>query len=182
MLLASQCIMHLEDRLQEMYLKSKMLSEYLRGHTRVHVKELGVVLGWVRWSVTLSSLCDGVVPSTVPTDPFSLCHLTPAGPRAHWRVWGPSGMCLCCSPINSMFLVSDSGNKCGTLKLVVLYVNLLSGLFYVWTWKITLHSVCPSVVISVRCPSHKLSDAAMLGGRGLPACSRGLAVPSSLGW
>uniref|UniRef100_A0A8C7AZK2 Folliculin interacting protein 2 n=1 Tax=Neovison vison TaxID=452646 RepID=A0A8C7AZK2_NEOVI len=39
------CIMHLEDRLQEMYLKSKMLSEYLRGHTRVHVKELGVVLG-----------------------------------------------------------------------------------------------------------------------------------------
>lgn len=43
--LASQCIMHLEDRLQEMYLKSKMLSEYLRGHTRVHVKELGVVLG-----------------------------------------------------------------------------------------------------------------------------------------
>ncbi|XP_071599155.1 folliculin-interacting protein 2 isoform X4 [Heliangelus exortis] len=40
-----QCIMHLEDRLQEMYLKSKMLSEYLRGHTRVHVKELGIVLG-----------------------------------------------------------------------------------------------------------------------------------------
>lgn len=40
-----QCVMHLEDRLQEMYLKSKMLSEYLRGHTRVHVKELGVVLG-----------------------------------------------------------------------------------------------------------------------------------------
>ncbi|KAJ7401626.1 Folliculin-interacting protein 2 [Pitangus sulphuratus] len=39
------CIMHLEDRLQEMYLKSKMLSEYLRGHTRVHVKELGIVLG-----------------------------------------------------------------------------------------------------------------------------------------
>ncbi|XP_047573754.1 folliculin-interacting protein 2 isoform X5 [Lutra lutra] len=42
---ADFCIMHLEDRLQEMYLKSKMLSEYLRGHTRVHVKELGVVLG-----------------------------------------------------------------------------------------------------------------------------------------
>ncbi|KAK6493313.1 folliculin-interacting protein 2 isoform X1 [Huso huso] len=39
------CIMHLEDRLQEMYFKSKMLSEYLKGHTRVHVKELGVVLG-----------------------------------------------------------------------------------------------------------------------------------------
>ncbi|XP_018086545.1 folliculin-interacting protein 2 isoform X3 [Xenopus laevis] len=39
------CVMHLEDKLQEMYLKSKMLSEYLRGHTRVHVKELGVVLG-----------------------------------------------------------------------------------------------------------------------------------------
>nr|XP_033797353.1 folliculin-interacting protein 2 isoform X2 [Geotrypetes seraphini] len=42
---AAFCIMHLEDRLQEMYFKSKMLSEYLRGHTRVHVKELGVVLG-----------------------------------------------------------------------------------------------------------------------------------------
>ncbi|XP_036089903.1 folliculin-interacting protein 2 isoform X8 [Rousettus aegyptiacus] len=42
---ADFCVMHLEDRLQEMYLKSKMLSEYLRGHTRVHVKELGVVLG-----------------------------------------------------------------------------------------------------------------------------------------
>ncbi|KAK2542809.1 folliculin-interacting protein 2 isoform X4 [Columba livia] len=42
---ADFCIMHLEDRLQEMYLKSKMLSEYLRGHTRVHVKELGTVLG-----------------------------------------------------------------------------------------------------------------------------------------
>lgn len=42
---ADFCVMHLEDRLQEMYLKSKMLSEYIRGHTRVHVKELGVVLG-----------------------------------------------------------------------------------------------------------------------------------------
>ncbi|XP_066429680.1 folliculin-interacting protein 2 isoform X2 [Eleutherodactylus coqui] len=39
------CVMHLEDKLQELYLKSKMLSEYLRGHTRVHVKELGNVLG-----------------------------------------------------------------------------------------------------------------------------------------
>ncbi|KAG8453876.1 hypothetical protein GDO86_000484 [Hymenochirus boettgeri] len=39
------CIMHLEDKLQEMYFKSKMLSEYLRGNTRVPVKELGVVLG-----------------------------------------------------------------------------------------------------------------------------------------
>ncbi|XP_042193840.1 folliculin-interacting protein 2 [Callorhinchus milii] len=39
------CVMHLEDRLQELYFKSKMLSEYLKGHTRVHVKELGVVLG-----------------------------------------------------------------------------------------------------------------------------------------
>uniref|UniRef100_A0A2K5PAY5 Folliculin interacting protein 1 n=1 Tax=Cebus imitator TaxID=2715852 RepID=A0A2K5PAY5_CEBIM len=39
------CVMHLEDRLQELYFKSKMLSEYLRGQMRVHVKELGVVLG-----------------------------------------------------------------------------------------------------------------------------------------
>ncbi|XP_069833954.1 folliculin-interacting protein 2 isoform X2 [Dendropsophus ebraccatus] len=39
------CVMHLEDKLQELYFKSKMLAEYLRGHTRVHVKELGVVLG-----------------------------------------------------------------------------------------------------------------------------------------
>ncbi|XP_061045549.1 folliculin-interacting protein 1 isoform X3 [Eubalaena glacialis] len=42
---AVQCVMHLEDRLQELYFKSKMLSEYLRGQMRVHVKELGVVLG-----------------------------------------------------------------------------------------------------------------------------------------
>ncbi|XP_036380038.1 folliculin-interacting protein 1 isoform X1 [Megalops cyprinoides] len=39
------CIMHLEDRLQELYFKSKMLAEYLRGQARVHVKELGMVLG-----------------------------------------------------------------------------------------------------------------------------------------
>ncbi|KAL7853418.1 hypothetical protein AOLI_G00202620 [Acnodon oligacanthus] len=39
------CIMHLEDRLQELYFKSKMLAEYLKGQTRVHVKELGMVLG-----------------------------------------------------------------------------------------------------------------------------------------
>ncbi|XP_042705952.1 folliculin-interacting protein 1 isoform X4 [Chrysemys picta bellii] len=42
---AVQCVMHLEDRLQELYFKSKMLSEYLKGQMRVHVKELGVVLG-----------------------------------------------------------------------------------------------------------------------------------------
>ncbi|XP_036604741.1 folliculin-interacting protein 1 isoform X2 [Trichosurus vulpecula] len=39
------CVMHLEDRLQELYFKSKMLSEYLKGQMRVHVKELGLVLG-----------------------------------------------------------------------------------------------------------------------------------------
>ncbi|XP_006116133.1 folliculin-interacting protein 1 isoform X2 [Pelodiscus sinensis] len=39
------CVMHLEDRLQELYFKSKMLSEYLKGQMRVHVKELGIVLG-----------------------------------------------------------------------------------------------------------------------------------------
>ncbi|XP_015285025.1 PREDICTED: folliculin-interacting protein 1 [Gekko japonicus] len=39
------CVMHLEDRLQELYFKSKMLSEYLKGQMRVPVKELGVVLG-----------------------------------------------------------------------------------------------------------------------------------------
>jgi len=37
--------MHLEDRLQEIYFKSKMLAEYLKGQTRVPVKELGMVLG-----------------------------------------------------------------------------------------------------------------------------------------
>ncbi|XP_053317911.1 folliculin-interacting protein 1 isoform X2 [Spea bombifrons] len=42
---ANFCIMHLEDRLQELYFKSKMLSEYLKGQTRVHVKELSEVLG-----------------------------------------------------------------------------------------------------------------------------------------
>ncbi|KAJ8399274.1 hypothetical protein AAFF_G00413120 [Aldrovandia affinis] len=39
------CVMHLEDRLQEVYFKSRMLAEYLKGQTRVHVKELGLVLG-----------------------------------------------------------------------------------------------------------------------------------------
>ncbi|XP_048855697.1 folliculin-interacting protein 2 isoform X3 [Brienomyrus brachyistius] len=39
------CVMHLEDRLQEVYFKSKMLSEYLKGQKRVHVKELSLVLG-----------------------------------------------------------------------------------------------------------------------------------------
>ncbi|XP_068133533.1 folliculin-interacting protein 1 isoform X2 [Hyperolius riggenbachi] len=42
---ANFCIMHLEDRLQELYFKSRMLSEYLKGQTRVHVKELSMVLG-----------------------------------------------------------------------------------------------------------------------------------------
>ncbi|XP_077060576.1 folliculin-interacting protein 2 isoform X4 [Siphateles boraxobius] len=39
------CVMHLEDRLQEVYFKSRSLAEYLRGQTRVHVKELGLALG-----------------------------------------------------------------------------------------------------------------------------------------
>ncbi|XP_069782332.1 folliculin-interacting protein 2-like isoform X2 [Narcine bancroftii] len=39
------CVIHLEDRLQELYFKSKLLSEYLKGQTRVHIKELGMVLG-----------------------------------------------------------------------------------------------------------------------------------------
>ncbi|XP_075712554.1 folliculin-interacting protein 1 isoform X2 [Rhinoderma darwinii] len=42
---ANFSIMHLEDRLQELYFKSRMLSEYLKGQTRVHVKELSMVLG-----------------------------------------------------------------------------------------------------------------------------------------
>lgn len=43
--------MHLEDRLQELYFKSKMLSEYLKGQMRVHVKELGVVLGYAFYAI-----------------------------------------------------------------------------------------------------------------------------------
>ncbi|XP_051560184.1 folliculin-interacting protein 2-like isoform X2 [Myxocyprinus asiaticus] len=42
---ADFCVMHLEDRLQEVYFKSRSLAEYLRGQTRVHVKELGMALG-----------------------------------------------------------------------------------------------------------------------------------------
>uniref|UniRef100_A0A8C5PVE4 Folliculin interacting protein 1 n=1 Tax=Leptobrachium leishanense TaxID=445787 RepID=A0A8C5PVE4_9ANUR len=42
---ANFCIMHLENRLQELYFKSRMLSEYLKGQTRVHVKELNEILG-----------------------------------------------------------------------------------------------------------------------------------------
>ncbi|XP_051994069.1 folliculin-interacting protein 2-like isoform X2 [Xyrauchen texanus] len=42
---ADFCVMHLEDRLQEVYFKSRSLAEYLRGQTRVHVKDLGMALG-----------------------------------------------------------------------------------------------------------------------------------------
>ncbi|XP_072526415.1 folliculin-interacting protein 2 isoform X2 [Salminus brasiliensis] len=42
---ADFCVMHLEDRLQEIYFKSCSLAEYLRGQRRVHVKELGLALG-----------------------------------------------------------------------------------------------------------------------------------------
>ncbi|XP_065110660.1 folliculin-interacting protein 2 isoform X2 [Paramisgurnus dabryanus] len=42
---ADFCVMHLEDRLQEVYFKSRSLAEYLRGQNRVHVKELGLALG-----------------------------------------------------------------------------------------------------------------------------------------
>uniref|UniRef100_A0A3B1J5M4 Folliculin interacting protein 2 n=1 Tax=Astyanax mexicanus TaxID=7994 RepID=A0A3B1J5M4_ASTMX len=41
---ADFCVMHLEDRLQEIYFKSCSLAEYLRGQRRVHVKELGLAL------------------------------------------------------------------------------------------------------------------------------------------
>jgi len=39
--------MHLEDRLQEIYFKSKMLSEYLCVHRKLCMKELSQVLGSV---------------------------------------------------------------------------------------------------------------------------------------
>ncbi|KAI8521085.1 Folliculin-interacting protein 1 [Branchiostoma belcheri] len=42
---AEFCLMHLEDRLQELFFKSKMLAEYLRGHTRVTIKELSACVG-----------------------------------------------------------------------------------------------------------------------------------------
>ena len=37
--------MHLEDRLQEIYFKSKMLSEYIRVHKKIDLKELSTALG-----------------------------------------------------------------------------------------------------------------------------------------
>uniref|UniRef100_UPI00358F96C9 folliculin-interacting protein 1-like isoform X2 n=1 Tax=Myxine glutinosa TaxID=7769 RepID=UPI00358F96C9 len=42
---ADFCVMHLEDQLQEIFRKSQMLAEYLKGNERVRVKELGAVLG-----------------------------------------------------------------------------------------------------------------------------------------
>ncbi|KAF7686749.1 folliculin-interacting protein 2 isoform X1 [Silurus meridionalis] len=42
---ADFCVMHLEDRLQEVYFKSCSLAEYLSGQRRVNVKELGLALG-----------------------------------------------------------------------------------------------------------------------------------------
>ncbi|XP_062864241.1 folliculin-interacting protein 2 isoform X2 [Trichomycterus rosablanca] len=42
---ADFCVMHMEDRLQEIYFKSCSLAEYLKGQRRVHVKELGLALG-----------------------------------------------------------------------------------------------------------------------------------------
>uniref|UniRef100_A0A4W4HCD5 Folliculin interacting protein 2 n=1 Tax=Electrophorus electricus TaxID=8005 RepID=A0A4W4HCD5_ELEEL len=42
---ADFCVMHLEDRLQELYFKSCSLAEYLRGQSRANVKELTLTLG-----------------------------------------------------------------------------------------------------------------------------------------
>lgn len=117
MLLASQCIMHLEDRLQEMYLKSKMLSEYLRGHTRVHVKELGVVLGWVLWSATVSPVIGLTLALHPLTDPLSLSHLEPVVLVPHWNVWGSWDLCLCCFPSSYLWYWGFiPANKCRVLS------------------------------------------------------------------
>lgn len=58
--------MHLEDRLQELYFKSKMLSEYLKGQMRVHVKELGVVLGYDHKLLPSSAALELVGPNPAP--------------------------------------------------------------------------------------------------------------------
>lgn len=58
--------MHLEDRLQELYFKSKMLSEYLKGQMRVHVKELGVVLGYDHKLPQSSAALGFLVPNPPP--------------------------------------------------------------------------------------------------------------------
>lgn len=41
-----QCVMHLEDRLQEIYFKSRMFAEYLHGDPKTkNMKELTSMLG-----------------------------------------------------------------------------------------------------------------------------------------
>lgn len=42
-----QCIMHLEDRMQELYFKSLMLAEYIKGMGRYNLHHLNTVLGFV---------------------------------------------------------------------------------------------------------------------------------------
>ncbi|ELU07102.1 hypothetical protein CAPTEDRAFT_96149, partial [Capitella teleta] len=39
------CLMHLEDRLQEIYFKSRSLAEYIRAHKRIDQSELSTTLG-----------------------------------------------------------------------------------------------------------------------------------------
>ena len=54
-------MMHLEDRLQEIYFKSKMMAEYLKGTKHRNMKELIAMLGYVLytyWDKFLHSIGD----------------------------------------------------------------------------------------------------------------------------
>ena len=48
-------MMHLEDRLQEIYFKSKMMAEYLKGTKHRNMKELIAMLGYVHLLGYISS-------------------------------------------------------------------------------------------------------------------------------
>jgi len=56
-LLMLQCLMHLEDQLQSIYLKSKLLAEYIKVHRRVFSHELASLHEYV----TQSSFVDKTV-------------------------------------------------------------------------------------------------------------------------
>ena len=46
-LCTTQCLMHVEDRLQEVYFKSRMLSEYLKVNSKIDLEQLAAMLGSV---------------------------------------------------------------------------------------------------------------------------------------
>lgn len=150
--------MHLEDRLQELYFKSRMLSEYLRGQMRVHVKELGVVLGYVWGFLIALSLGKDYSQNcflevghccqlgcSIPYKSRSLASadlkdIVPYTITVSWET---------CNLLESCFLASALSSKCADWSNTILWVVV--HYLYIITPPLFLYCVCLqlSVVVSV---------------------------------